>query len=113
MTAFLICTALVAAFLSKTVGAAAPDWLVVNVTTPVAITAAGGVITMDNGLIRRQFNTAPYCTLDYYSYTREASLLRAVSAEAYVQVLLQFDEVGPCVNMIASCAVGRCDVRHR
>ena len=81
------------------------DWLVANVTTPVELVQVlmGRVIhcnqqlyqqqvndttyMLTNGLISRTFTTYPdFGTINYYSYTAEQSLYRAIYPEAQMTI---------------------------
>jgi len=57
-----------------------PDWLVTQVTTPTELLFLGsGRYRLTNGLIARDFVTTPdFATVDFYSYERKQSLLRAI-----------------------------------
>lgn len=66
--------------------ASAVDWLVEDVTTPTQLEKTPkGTLRLNNGLIYREFLLAPdFATIDYYSYERQSSLLRAMSPEAVI-----------------------------
>ena len=68
-----------------------PDWLVTPVTWPTALTeldtAHGTVLRLSNGLITRDFLTAPgLVTFDFYSHEKNSSLLRALDPEAEIRL---------------------------
>ncbi len=73
-------------FCDVTLSSKTPDWLVTKVTTPTTLQkTARGSIVLTNGLIAREFAITPdFFTLDYYSYEKQASLLRAIGPEAQV-----------------------------
>ena len=57
-----------------------PDWLVTPVTTQTELLSLGsGRYRLTNGLISRDFVTTPdFAIVDFYSYERKQSLLRAI-----------------------------------
>ena len=63
-----------------------PDWLVTKVTNPTTLTKTPqGTLLLSNGLIAREFGVTPdFFTIDYFSYEKNSSLLRAVGPEAQV-----------------------------
>lgn len=68
--------------------AAVPDWLVTTITDPVEFTQlSDSTYMLTNGLISRTFTTQPdFGTINFYSYTAEASLMRAIYPEAMVVI---------------------------
>jgi hypothetical protein len=67
---------------------AVPDWLVTTITDPVEFTQLSDTTyILTNGLIARLFTTQPdFGTINFYSYTAEASLMRAIYPEAMVVI---------------------------
>ena len=67
------------------------DWLINDITTTSDwLKNEDGSYTLTNGLISRTFSTNPgFTTIDYYSYEKSTSLLRALSPEA----VLKLDDV--------------------
>ena len=63
-----------------------PDWLITNITTMPAFTKnSDNTYTLSNGLISRTFTFSPgFGTVDFYSFNRQASLLRAIDVEGYL-----------------------------
>ena len=62
-----------------------PDWLVHEIIDRSHVVQGDNTLLMTNGLIAREFTLAPdLFTSDFYSYERESSLLRAVTAEAQI-----------------------------
>ena len=61
-----------------------PDWLVEEVGTRTRLeTTPSGNIRLTNGLIYREFSITPdFATIDFYSYEKQSSLLRALGPEA-------------------------------
>jgi hypothetical protein len=81
MTALLLLVACAAAQV-----AAQPDWLITKINTPPTFTQNGdGTWSLSNGLISRTFTFTPgFGTVDFYSFTSETSLLRAIDEEGEV-----------------------------
>ena len=47
----------------------------------------GNILELTNGLISRKFSIYPgFATIDYYSYEKKSSLLRAIQPEAIVKI---------------------------
>ncbi|ELU18638.1 hypothetical protein CAPTEDRAFT_226414 [Capitella teleta] len=65
-----------------------PDWLVEEVTTKTTLTKTPrGTLLLSNGLIGREFLLTPdFTTIDFYSYQKQSSLLRAMSPEAVISL---------------------------
>ena len=83
--------ALAAVLVAAVVAASAssvPDWLVTTVSEPVEFQQLDSTTWMlTNGLISRTFTTSPdFGTVNFYSYTAEASILRAIYPEAMVTI---------------------------
>ncbi len=85
-----------------TVTGVIPDWLVTKVTTPTCVTKTPkGNLKIDNGLIYREFTLNPdFATVDYFSYEKESSLLRAISPEAVISLDDVISNVGGLVANI-------------
>ncbi|ELU10770.1 hypothetical protein CAPTEDRAFT_200204 [Capitella teleta] len=68
--------------------AAFPDWLVEEVNTPSQLKyTKQGTLLLSNGLIGREFLLSPdFSTVDFYSYEKQASLLRALNPEAVISL---------------------------
>ena len=65
-----------------------PDWLVTKITTPTELEKIGpNRIRLTNGLIARDFITYPdFGTIDFYSFEKDQSLLRAINPEALINI---------------------------
>ena len=65
---------------------AVSDWLISDFSIPTQImTTNKGTLRLTNGLILREFILSPdFATVDFYSYEKKSSLLRAVGPEAVV-----------------------------
>lgn len=63
-----------------------PDWLVTSIKNPANVsTTPKGTLVIHNSLIAREFSMKPdFTTVDYYSFDKEASILRALGPEAVV-----------------------------
>ena len=68
--------------------ASVPDWLVTTITQPVEFQQLDSTTyQLTNGLISRIFTLSPdFGTINFYSYTAEASLMRAIYPEAMVTI---------------------------
>jgi len=64
------------------------DWLINDFNEPSKfIKNIDGSFTLTNGLISRTFSTKPgFTTIDYYSYEKQTSLLRALSPETVIKL---------------------------
>ena len=75
---------LILLFLANTL--AFPDWLItkVNVQSKLRVLPNGN-LELTNGLVSRQFSTRPgFATVDFVSYEKKSSLIRAIQPEAIV-----------------------------
>jgi hypothetical protein len=79
---------LLLALLGVATAATVPDWLVTTIDTPVEFTMLSPTTyALSNGLISRTFAVAPdFGTINFYSNTAEASLMRAIYSEAMVVI---------------------------
>ena len=69
-------------------GSKFPDWLVTKIQTPVTLNKTPyGTILLSNGLIAREFTISPgFTTVDFYSFEKQSSLLRALSPEGTIRL---------------------------
>ena len=67
---------------------ALPDWLVTDITTPTQVVKVDtNTLRLTNGIIARDFSLTPdFATIDYYSFEKKSSLLRAVGPEAVISL---------------------------
>ena len=68
--------------------AAFPDWLVTKIHVKSQVrNLPGNILELTNGLISRKFLIDPgFATIDYYSYEKKSSLLRAIQPEAIIKI---------------------------
>ena len=92
---FVLCCAdmavvawLAVAAVAVVASASVPDWLVTTITQPVEFQQLDSTTyQLTNGLISRIFTLSPdFGTINFYSYTTEASLMRAIYPEAMVTI---------------------------
>ncbi|CAD5117051.1 unnamed protein product [Dimorphilus gyrociliatus] len=65
-----------------------PDWLVSTISHSANVsTTSRGNLIIQNSLITREFSIKPdFTTVDYYSFDKEASILRALGPEAVISL---------------------------
>ena len=63
-----------------------PDWLVEPINVPTSIKENKNTVTISNGLISRSFDMShnSFTTVDYYSYEKQSSLIRAIGPEVSI-----------------------------
>ena len=85
------------------------DWLVSDVQTPTKLSKRpDGSLELSNGLITRVFSITPgFTTIDYYSHTKKASLLRCLNPEASISFDYVNYNVGSVVDNIHHAYLNR------
>ena len=85
------------------------DWLVTDIRTHTTLsTRDDGSLVLSNGLITRVFSTTlDFTTTDYYTHTKEASILRCLNPEASISLDHVQYNVGSIVDNIQHAYLNR------